>query len=287
MKVLIAGVATVTMAVSLALLPAAAHAAEPADCFSVSQEFADHYRVTKNVPADAEMAAVCTSSAVTVWAELPDGTRLEPESAPIPTSESSEAPSNQGQILTEGQNQALSTESEEPLPAEPWTCVIISVYAADCNYREPYLRHNPTTGEIIWQRSISLYVKFDLQQLNQLVSFRITSDDGIPITAHGELDLYRMHNILSPTLEQEKPFLFLTPQNQLIRTSWLSRADKTEGKYSIAFHLDSIYDSEDDIVFAFNGYIGSSPRFQCYQYVGPAYSKNCAWPNKQEVGIWP
>ncbi|WP_159601615.1 hypothetical protein [Agromyces humi] len=286
MRVLISGMATATMAVTLALTPSAAHAAEPADCFSVSRDLADRYRVTKNVPADAEMAAVCTSRAVTVWAELADGTRLEPEGAPIPGRESSEAPNIAGRSLTEGLDQASSAESEELPETKPWKCTIINEYAADCTYSEPYLRHNPSTGEVFWDRSISVYVKFDLQQLKHSVTYRITNDQGIPITAEGHLKLSRMQGLLVATTEDEKTWEFYTPLNQLKGTSWLDRTDRTEGKYSIAFYFDEFTDSEEDMTYPFNGYLGSTPRFQCYQYLRIWNTKNCEWPNAQEAGVF-
>ncbi|PSL37557.1 hypothetical protein CLV49_1164 [Labedella gwakjiensis] len=236
---------------------ASAQAASDAGCLDGSAQLRDDYRQANGLDDQSTVYVACTEGTPTVWA---------PDSAGQPVGPHSVEPAD-------GSGDAAARD------VEGFACTITDVWEVECQWGTTYRKYTGDT--LVWERHISAYALMNLQQTSHKVYMRFTNDSGVSMDTSGNVILQRQQGITPPTFENSTDFDF-GPGTQTSGTEWVDRTTTDEGKYSVIFNLEWVYDNAENMAIPIVG-DPTSPRFQCY---ASSAQTNCEYPNGQEAGVF-
>lgn len=263
---LLTGAATVAGVLLLSLGSAgAAQAATPtaaadAGCLDDTATLRAEYLQANGLDDQATIYVACTEGTPTVWAPDAVGNPIAPQSA------------------EQSDSGTPSPDDGAARAVDGFACTITDVWEVECQWGTTYQKYTGTT--LVWERSISSYALMNLQQRSQQVYMRFTNDEGISMDTSGTVILQRQQGFTPSTFENSTAFDF-GPGTQNSGTEFVDRVETDEGKYSVIFNLEYVYDSAEGVSIPIVG-DPTSPRFQCYAATA---TTNCEFPNGQEAGV--
>jgi hypothetical protein len=236
--------------------------AADAGCLDGTTALRADYRAANGLDGQSAVYVACTEGTPTVWAPDAEGNAIAPQSIPV-----------------EDESDAQSPGDAAARDVEGFACTITDVWEVECQWGTTYRKYTGDT--LVWERHISAYALMNLQQTSHKVYMRFTNDDGISMDTSGNVILQRQQGITLPTFENSTDFDF-GPGTQTSGTEWVDRTTTDEGKYSVIFNLEWVYDNAENMAIPIVG-DPTSPRFQCY---ASSAQTNCEYPNGQEAGVF-
>lgn len=230
-----------------------------ADCLGDSTSLRMQYREANNLADESALYVACTEGTPTVWAPDASGQPI----APLSPAPEKAAPSGDASVQS----------------VEGFACTITDVWEVECQWGTTYQKYTGDT--LVWERHISAYALMNLQQTSHKVDMRYTNDDGVSMDTSGNVILQRQQGITLPTFENSTEFDFGS-STQTTGTVWVDRTTTDEGKYSVIFNLEWVYDSAENMAIPIIG-DPTSPRFQCY---ASSAQTNCEYPGGNEAGVF-